>query len=577
MRYGPSGRVVLSRTGREYRFHYSGSSTTVAEGTGHDHVFEQNDAGATVAFRSTSGIAWSLTLDPLNRIREIAARDRVLRYAYSDESSIAEIVEETAAGRNRSRFAYDDAGRLIEAISDRDGAVGVHYRRGWTSLSGSFQLEYAMVPTGVVAVYDGHSWIDAEHATRGGLTALYRNDQSAYFERDPTGRITGTRHVTGDEARYFHDDLGNRRVAEYGGGGSVRYVHDAAGNIVEVEVAAPDGTVYRQRVTVGSMNRVEQVHYMGLHTLRVEYDGMGRAVAFDTGNDTVFVEYNARGGLARLISKATGLEWEPEDAMGPAMPNLDPRRAVLSGDPLVSGHPEYGVVAFTETTFELHVRDALELGVPGLVEARRLQAVAASLLTEDGAYAVADFERASNPVFQPPQYLATNCCIPVPGEPLFCWPWGYGPGGGGDDCAGVTTIEAPSPDPAPLDTANLTSGTQTALNCLRRAVNDNGGSFTLLSAYRSQSHQDHLREVWDKYQTVSGWPEGRCPHVRTNVQMEWDRHDLGYRPAARSRHSSGRAFDASWGTLNAGVDIDDLAEGCSLSRPVAGDRYHFEH
>ena len=144
-----------------------------------------------------------------------------------------------------------------------------------------------------------------------------------------------------------------------------------------------------------------------------------------------------------------------------------------------------------------------------------------------------------------------------------------------DDCGGITAIAAPSPDPAGLDTGNLTAGTQAALQCLRREVSENGGSLTVHSAYRSQAYQDHLREVWDKYQTVSGWAQGRCPDVRDNVQVEWERHDLAYRPAAQSQHSTGRAFDASWGVLNQGVDIDDLARECSLSRPVQGDPTHF--
>ena len=108
-------------------------------------------------------------------------------------------------------------------------------------------------------------------------------------------------------------------------------------------------------------------------------------------------------------------------------------------------------------------------------------------------------------------------------------------------------------------------------------MSDNGGSFIVHSAYRPQAYQDHLREVWDKYQTVSGWAEGRCPDVRENVRMEWRRHRLGYRPAAQSQHSTGRAFDASWGILDEGVDIDELAGECSLSRPVPGDPIHFVH
>ena len=40
--------------------------------------------------------------------------------------------------------------------------------------------------------------------------------------------------------------------------------------------------------------------------------------------------------------------------------------------------------------------------------------------------------------------------------------------------------------------------------------------------------------------------------------------------------SDGGAFDASWGTLDDGADIDVLAGRCGLSRPLpAADRWHF--
>lgn len=146
-----------------------------------------------------------------------------------------------------------------------------------------------------------------------------------------------------------------------------------------------------------------------------------------------------------------------------------------------------------------------------------------------------------------------------------------------DDCEGVTAIAERSPDPEPLNTAGLTPGTQTARMCLEAAVNRNGGMFSLQSAFRPQEYQDHLREVWDKYQTVKNWPDTQCTNVGSNVKAEWERHTLGYRPAAVSRHTAGNAFDGTWGTLNDGVSIDDLAAGCSLSRPVPGDPVHFVH
>ena len=149
-----------------------------------------------------------------------------------------------------------------------------------------------------------------------------------------------------------------------------------------------------------------------------------------------------------------------------------------------------------------------------------------------------------------------------------------------EDCGGITAITAPSPDPLPIDTSImlLTESTQAALDCLRTAVKKNGGMLTVNSAFRSRDYQAHLREVWDKYQTVEHWPLTRCAAVGDNVRTEWGRHNLAYRPAAQSPHSDGNAFDANWGTLNDGVTIDALAQGCNLRRPLPQrDRTHFVH
>ena len=133
-----------------------------------------------------------------------------------------------------------------------------------------------------------------------------------------------------------------------------------------------------------------------------------------------------------------------------------------------------------------------------------------------------------------------------------------------------------SPDPEPLNTGSLTQATQTALACLQRAVSEAGGTLNVISGYRSQSYQDHLLDVWDKYQIVKDWPSGQCSEIRANVEDEWNSHLLGYRPADVSPHTAGNAFDASWSMLPQNVSIDTLAASCNLSRPLkTADPYHF--
>jgi len=138
------------------------------------------------------------------------------------------------------------------------------------------------------------------------------------------------------------------------------------------------------------------------------------------------------------------------------------------------------------------------------------------------------------------------------------------------------SIAAYSPDPYPLDIENLTADTKTALTCLKNAVEKVGGTLPVTSGYRPQAYQDHLIDVWDKYQMVKNWPAGYCTSVRQPIQTEWNRHGLVTRPAAESDHTNGTAFDSTW-SLPPGQNIDTLAQGCSLSRPdPSGDWVHFK-
>ncbi len=55
-------------------------------------------------------------------------------------------------------------------------------------------------------------------------------------------------------------------------------------------------------------------------------------------------------------------------------------------------------------------------------------------LFADGSAGMSDFEKPSNPVFQPPEYRSTNCCMPFACE--FCVPTGGGfCYGGGNKCS----------------------------------------------------------------------------------------------------------------------------------------------
>jgi hypothetical protein len=131
----------------------------------------------------------------------------------------------------------------------------------------------------------------------------------------------------------------------------------------------------------------------------------------------------------------------------------------------------------------------------------------------------------------------------------------------------------------PIDEARLTSAMKTALSCLRQQVAGVSGTLTVTSAYRPPPYQQHLREVWDRWNDLRNLRDPDCEGLRAQVQQEFLRHKLklAQRPASASgQHTQGQAFDAGW-TLPSGTTIDVLAAHCNLRRPIVKDPPHFVH
>ena len=118
---------------------------------------------------------------------------------------------------------------------------------------------------------------------------------------------------------------------------------------------------------------------------------------------------------------------------------------------------------------------------------------------------------------------------------------------------------------------NLTS----ELTCLSDEVIAQGGTHSLVSAYRPPAYQKHLREVWDGWNQIKDRDEPECTELKEEYRSEFQHHGIAYRPAATSNHSSGNAFDLAISGLSSS-EIDTAASNCGLYRfdPV-GDKNHF--
>lgn len=151
----------------------------------------------------------------------------------------------------------------------------------------------------------------------------------------------------------------------------------------------------------------------------------------------------------------------------------------------------------------------------------------------------------------------------------------------------VDPLPVYSPDPYPLDIANLAPRMQTALQCLQAAIGrqtspgGNPGTSTVDSAYRPSSYNRHLQEVWDKWvYELRRDKRPECQSLRDDVRDHFNRHDLipnaSARPHTNSAHTRGQAFDLS-SNLYDGV-LDALAVDCNVYRPdPLGDPPHFIH
>lgn len=453
--YNGAGRVIRSHSGREYAYSYRADETVVTEGTGHRHIFGHNAAGATARFDSTNGVWWRLLLDESNRVTEVQSAEGVYRYAYGMQGELISTVASTARGTQSRAFEYDGAGRIV-GVYPQDGATAtVDYSGGVTTvLDPHATLAFEASPQGriVHAEQDG-AGVYADYDAEGNLTAFRSGADSVQFNRDFMGRIAAIEYAGGAANEYQYDALGNRSRIDFSTGGSVRYTHDPAGNIKEVVVTERSGEEKRQQVRIGDMNRVENITYEGLGALDIVYDAMGRAVHFDTGGDTVAVEYAGPDRIGRIVSRATGAVWSPNgDTRGEpnAQEVMDARLAVLHNDSPGMSHPDYGMIAFDGTSFALAVRDPLEWGVPGLADARRMLAVAEPLLSGDPHTAMMAFEKPSNPVFQPLEYRSTNCCVCIAvHDQIMSGTAAVGEGN-------IVCICLPDPDPPPPSVSIVT-------------------------------------------------------------------------------------------------------------------------
>ena len=412
--YDQSGKVAQSMSARDFAYHYYGDVTNVVEPAGSHHEFKIDASGVTVGYRNSRGVRWELVLDQINRPKELAKYGDVYRFRYSGSRLTS--IDHSGGSQ---QLNYDDEGRFTHASGVAvDGYLPkqvTYSARGDTVVSdGTRTLRY---------VYDDSSRLmtieedeDAHHLDydeRGFVTGLSVGDSTVVFTRSRLGRITGVQYPDGSSSRYRYDDLGNRERTDFSNGSSMVIMHDGRGNIVNVVDATPDSVELSQSYEIDRHNRVTQVEFAGLTELEVTYDGLSRPTGFAVDDKVVNVEYLSHGEPVRLWSEDGTFMLEESHARSAFLPFSPSSRMFLHNDHRERGQPEYGTVAFSQYTLDIGIVPVEFNEVEGYLEAETALATMKSWLSDQHRSKV---EKPSNPVFQPPEYESTNCCLNCPWE-----------------------------------------------------------------------------------------------------------------------------------------------------------------
>lgn len=235
-----------------------------------------------------------------------------------------------------------------------------------------------------------------------------------------------------------------------------------------------------------------------------------------------------------------------------------------------------------------------------MTTSRRIWCVLASIAVCGGLAAAQDIQLSPAPP-QPESWLQSIWDLPV-----FRWLSGLDPLASSDSVPPPPIVAVAPPLPpcgvAPLDaitdSAALALESQTgpavdldgltprashALNRFRTLVEKRGGSIMLTSAYRPETYQQHLRDVWFKWMELKDDVDPSCADLKAQVGEEFTRHQLlmTQYPVVVSDHTLGIGFDAAVDLpqprrQRGRISLDRLAHLAGMMRPdILHDPAHF--
>ena len=407
------GRVSRTASGQTFNYLYKEEVTFVYNENTQWFKFTQNKEGATIGFDSSSSINWNLELDHENRIRSMTYNSNTYLFKYNENGLIYTITQKDTTNQNVSTFSYDKQNRIKGIYRNSEDWLDVHHGVNEIQLFGPNINLYIEHNTGqIYTINNGSHQISVQRDPNNDITMIRNNYNTVRFTRDPLQRITSTNFNGKHTSHYFYNLLGNRHMLDIGQFGYVEYLHDSSGNIVKTHVVNQHRQSLVQKLDIGKMNRVKQIVFEGSDTISIIYNKSGQPVQFVSKFDTVIAKYHGSGRLKSLRSTHSDTLVSFSDSPSKSARQRTLLRNVLMQDSTQFLQAGHNLVVFDELSFEPTILKN-ELLIGGLVrQAIALIEVSDSLAKENLEDSILEFDKPSNPVFQPTEYRSTNCCIP---------------------------------------------------------------------------------------------------------------------------------------------------------------------
>ena len=420
--YYEDNKVKRIKVGSEYSFRYSNSKTEIITPSGMVHTFGFNSYGVTNSYHRGDILHWRIRFDGELRPIEVETlgNDRYL-FVFNDNGNL-DTRKKINSGTviEYEKFWYDSINRLVRIDKKTSNQkINISYHSKETKIDGEkINILFKRDDRGrIISTKDDSVMYIYGYDELGMLNSISDLENSVSLTRDYYGKISTVQHSNGLSNRYYYDRLGNLSYNAIGTGvnyGS-SYSHDSTGNMVRVEVRRGNNSIsLKQYIDIGTNNRIEKIIYEGASELDILYNSDSLPVEISTsGNqDRVTIGYEQENHTRIIKRPSTGEEYtirNQKNNMHISKSN-DLKSFIFHGDNYSNFNLRYENLEIDWLTFELKLIDMLTEEVVGLREAYGLSSLNRLFLDTD--YLVSEFNKPSNILLQPLEYMYVNCCVP---------------------------------------------------------------------------------------------------------------------------------------------------------------------